>query len=578
MHVAHLLLLLVSIIFNRFYAYHSKPHMSFITNSPVAALSADSIDTALVESLITERIECRKHRNFQRADEIKHQLESAPFHLEIIDHSYKVGGGSTFKYRNVDVTHRDILNKLKIAGASDTPFMTREEEISFLAELMTLLSEDERKDIDHREMQGRKFIDAAFELALLGIHDKHIFDKLIENQIKELQRWGPRVSVRAIDIVKMMEKAACAGIPAGHELYRLGATLLRDKPDADGDTAAQLLSFPGNFSLSSARPKMFLWKHLAKQTKAGRQNAPQTSSPLVQESLRFADPTLPLIIDLGCGLGVSLLGLAAGGRLSDGEESLQPLNYLGLEMNVQSIRYANGIARRWGVEDRVQFLLGDCLAGMQRVEREYLGPVELIMLHFPSPFRLTPDQACTDDDASHATRAAGNDADILSEDELPDLMGTLDLGHDEDLAGNTQLPNKSEFMLCSPLAQKIEHVLAIGGALYMQSNVEDVALWMRRLVEANTGLEAPREVSKAHLDRLGVGQQDQWASISPNEALSERQKRYFAYGGQMRAAGEGWLKQSPMHPCSHTETEILCNIEEKPVHRIIFKKKCTMLC
>lgn len=60
--------------------------------------------------------------------------------------------------------------------------------------------------------------------------------------------------------------------------------------------------------------------------------------------VEFADTSRPLVVDVGCGFGVSLLGLAAvehGGGSSGGRSGTK-YNYLGCDLSSHCIAYASG--------------------------------------------------------------------------------------------------------------------------------------------------------------------------------------------------------------------------------------------
>ena len=599
MHILWVLVLLV-VLFGPSFAFKSW-------GTVCVRMSSSAFTSGEIDALVTERVAARRARNFVRADEIKTQLECSPYFLEIIDSSYKQGGGSTWRRRNVDTTSSHILDKLKAVAADAASLQSPEQQQCFVHEVLTLLREDASKDQDCREMQGRKFVDAAFELALLGIGHagRDVFDFLMDQQLRELRRWGPRSSVRTLDISRMVEKAAAAGIVRGHALYHLAAELVRAKRDAGecgeedgGDTAAELLENAGDFSLSSSRPKMFIWRHLSKQRKAGRQSRehaegaphpeptsttpqpPPSHPPSHPEHLGFADPSLPLVIDLGCGLGVSLLAIAAASKdnrtgLSshDSEPGFggeQRYNFLGIELNAQSVRYTRGVSSRWGVTDVLRVLCCDvetgldCLLGEGRESCPYPGPVHLIVCNFPTPFRLDQELGREDEGGNKESE----DRDYEDRDETEQV-------------GNSQLPELSQFMLNTPIVTKIERLLRRGaGQFLIQSQVEDVAVWTRRLVETETNLEVPATPPSRHRSLLGAAQHvagdeqmsGSWAEICPEAELSERQRRAMrAWPGVERAEGPGWLSESPLPPCAASETEVLCAIEGKRVHRIIFE-------
>lgn len=553
---------------------HRCGTLADLPSSPMTSLPSGSSHYEVdVEGLIAERVESRLVRAYKRADEIKALLEGAPYFLEIIDEPYAQGGKSTYRARNMNTSEGigllDTLKAMDVAPSAED-----------LAELLILLRDDGTKDLDRRELQGRKSADAAFELSLLGVRDDAVFAFLVEQQGRELARWGLRASVRALDIVKLCEKLACAGVRDGG-IYLQAARLLRDKGGATGDTAEYLLaalaeaedngeeSTRVRMSLGNSRPKMAMWSYLAKQRKAGKQNLAGncTSAAPLPESLAtlFTDPSLPLVVDLGCGLGVSLLGLA---EAHTGQEGFCRYNFCGVELNAESTRYGQGIAARWGLGGHVAFVELECCAALERLEKEYPGPCALIAAQFPTPFRLQ------DELAQGQQEEEDNDEDSDSEG-----------------GGNSQLPDLSEFMVGPELLRRAERLLlrprrtttptpAASGLLYLQSNVEDVAVGMRHSVETATGLRAPQRAlrllipANGQLAEADEGEKEiEWARPEPNAALRTlRQQRWLAANPQaQRAHGPGWLAESPLPACGYSETEVMCRVEGKTVYRVLFE-------
>lgn len=64
---------------------------------------------------------------------------------------------------------------------------------------------------------------------------------------------------------------------------------------------------------------------------------------------QLSDPERPITVDIGCGYGVGLLGLARGAQG-------RRCNLIGCDLNPQAVRYANGIAARWGLRGRAVFV------------------------------------------------------------------------------------------------------------------------------------------------------------------------------------------------------------------------------
>jgi SAM-dependent methyltransferase len=103
-----------------------------------------------------------------------------------------------------------------------------------------------------------------------------------------------------------------------------------------------------------------------------------------------------LIVDIGCGLGVSLLGLAtleSAGRAREASELLGDVNigdcnYLGGDLSGLTIRFGQGIATRWNLQDRLQYTYASAEDLLDQIDDVYPGPVALILIQFPTPYRL----------------------------------------------------------------------------------------------------------------------------------------------------------------------------------------------
>lgn len=136
----------------------------------------------------------------------------------------------------------------------------------------------------------------------------------------------------------------------------------------------------------------------------------------------------------------------------------------------------------------------------------------------------------------------------------------------------------------------------LSGKLYFQSNVEDIAVYFRGMIERITfddisliGIpnckragrsteqlfklpSSVYEASKLYpvrcLDLPDVTNMD-WAG--ENDAnVDPRRRQLWIAGGGAAAIGPGWLPFSilPMH--GRTETEVARNLEGKPIYRIVF--------
>ena len=180
----------------------------------------------------------------------------------------------------------------------------------------------------------------------------------------------------------------------------------------------------------------------------------------------FSDPTLPLILDVGCGFGVSILGLAvapstafdptAGDGKSSGKEGsaapMAPLlkaladgrvNYLGCDLSGHAIGYAASIAHRWklsmpvatetpdpyapsslplAAQERPSYVRGagecafvvtDALSAARWATAVYPGALAGVLVQFPTPYKLRSPTSDgegmkeTGDDGGHSKKKSG---------------------------------------------------------------------------------------------------------------------------------------------------------------------------
>ncbi len=549
-----------------------------VVNSLV--MSINSISEAKrshIEGLVQSRIKCRADRDYLAADRILQELTDKG--VLVHDISYKQGGGCTWEMQvkmEDDGDERSIMEIVRdIRADSDLSRLKRK-----------LRNNEDTTFSRDRQLSGRAYADAAFSLALGGVEDVEVFDLLVQGASTELNRCAHRASFRPIDILMIAEKFAVAGV-RDQTFYALAASKLREKGQdvLDAYPGAVERLEGGTYSLLEDRPLFWLFRHSARDRKAGRQmdddetenqgqgedqeeeEKPATKrivatpgtyteqagldyfreqvervfgEPMtVQPETLFVDPSLPLVIDLGCGYGVSMLGLC---HQQQQQEDGPKMNYLGVDMKTSAISYASSISARWGIRYHCAFMEADVLSALRWARDYYLGPVQWVMCQFPSPFTLQG-------------------------------------------GGNGQLPDLSTFMINEEVLQVAEDLLSSRGAeghLLLQSQVEDVMVAMKGLVDINTSLSMA-------LDPIGfpVGIQaheDRWVS---EEALEGRSRAQLAREDSRlrrslagyekegmtapRAFGEGYLASNPLGQLGRTETEVMCEIEDKPVHRAVWR-------
>jgi SAM-dependent methyltransferase len=328
----------------------------------------------------------------------------------------------------------------------------------------------------------------------------------------------------------------------------------------------------GTFGLHSDRPLLGLWRFSTRQRKQraffrnaarhsdgqfGEANATSdvVSSMSSQQSedggnfdrydwsRLFEDPSRPLVVDVGCGMGVSLLGLATGPR-DDTDDRLRRAadiridwggcNFIGVDLSRLAVGYAQSVRSRRGLGGRLTFVVDsaeDCLA---RIGDSYPGRVALVMLQFPTPYRFR-----------------GNNRDEEEDD------GTSD---DAVVGGfNAQLPEgaaSDDFMVTENLLSRIHGILSENdnGRLLIQSNCEDVAVHMRNVATVKAGFR-PVDVSRP---------------VASLDAATQRARRWADAGGE-RAVGRFWSARPLIPSCGRTETEVACLLDVKPVHRCLLE-------
>ena len=370
------------------------------------------------------------------------------------------------------------------------------------------------------ELRGRTAADAALCIALAGVVDRNldaVFAHTLELEIR--RRPAAKVLVHAVE-----------------KLYAAGGHL----SVATRDLLSVHTGLPVNVtSLWDDRPLLWLWRTAAK--------LPRAPPPLREEDLcddatsmavaaqldKLVDSQRPIILDLGCGFGVSLLHMAVqdakeeDGDVSGVAKDHRPF-FVGCDTHQTAIQYAQGMAVRFNVTDRLAFLpvstmglLHACIARGQVVAD--------ILLQFPTPYRLLlpPSSAISEEAAAHG-------------------------------GGNTHLPDQDSFMGSQRTIQQIARLLLLQERnhprLLLQSNCEDVAVQLTKWAE------------EAGLVMLPV-EDDKDTVRSPPPAMTERTTRWLLQTSEhrRRAVGYGW-SATPLLP-SRSETEVSCQWERVPIHR-----------
>jgi hypothetical protein len=383
------------------------------------------------------------------------------------------------------------------------------------------------------DIRGRTCADTAFNLALAGVTDDGLFKALSKITLLELCRVGKRPSRRGKDILQIVEKLAASGEMGGdaEKAFRFAAECVLEKGPKLEPGNDDLLK-ENRFSLLSARPRVWLWRYstsLAKPTSTRIMDEPAVTLGVDVWWRRFKNPTKPLVIDVGCGFGVSLLGLASCEKSVDPSPLLlgtdfSDCNFIGGDLNQGATRFANGIAHRWNMSERLSFVACSTKILLKQVLESYEGPVALILVQFPTPYRLV---------------------------------------HED--YGNSQLPSgvESGFMIDTSVMDRIATILqksSVGNLkarLLFKTNCEDVALTVRNLANAK-GLRCIQTEAGRTIQQLD------------GMRSSQRTQKWIEMGGD-RAAGKDWWHSSLLPVNCDTETEVACNLQNTAVHQCLFE-------
>lgn len=381
------------------------------------------------------------------------------------------------------------------------------------------------------DIRGRTSADTAFTLALAGVSRQTLYRDLVRIAGLEMNRVRKRTSRRAKDVAHMAEKLAAAGLKGKEveDVYRVSAGVLGFK-GATYDIVESMKT-PEKFDMLCPRPLMWLWRSSSKQVKPRqvlREAEEGIESVYSQVKLdNFKDCGRPLVVDIGCGLGVSLIGLASRSSFHEDDYSSNLLpttkfsecNFIGGDLSQMAIRFGRGISKRWGLADRLHYTYASAEHLVGNITEIYPGYVALVLIQFPSPFILEGKKI-----------------------------------------GNTQLPSGPDcgFMVTESLMANVAHLLQnSGGRLLLQSNCEDVAVHMKEMA-VRCG--------------LAVIAADDPVTDPQTEGLPQRTMDWIGSGGT-RAVGPEWSRTALLPYRCATETEIACEIKGTPVHRCLLGSK-----
>uniref|UniRef100_A0A7S4F6H1 tRNA (guanine(46)-N(7))-methyltransferase n=1 Tax=Chrysotila carterae TaxID=13221 RepID=A0A7S4F6H1_CHRCT len=507
-----------------------------------------------IQQKLDRRSALRAKRDFASADKIKDELEASGVAMQD-----QPDGSTSWQYAPINPSPEGGMS----SSAYEVGRLAREASANAgnddrvsrcAAAVMELIAAAGPRPL----LLGRLGGDAIFEFAPAGATDDRLFEALASQQSAEFSRWA---KPQALTTLQVCERMSAAGLPGSHPLFTTAAAALRrgsgetDPECSDAADAIMRLGF------SQPRPLRWLWRRAVRMQKLAPPTASASQRALGE--LRFDNDALPLIVDVGCGFGSSLLSLHAPTRRShhSTRRISDAFNTLGCDASMAKTRFARGVAARWGKAGAAAFVPASATHTMEWVKANYTGPVLGVCLLFPTPFKV-----------------AG--------------------------AGNGQLPDEDEYMVSSVLMGAIANAIRRAGPrawLYIASNVEDVAVSMRRLAEAHGLTASPhtdcsllREAEPSTLeDALSLKYahgEDSASSERPNggdgihataaarSAMAgaaagggELRRARIAAGGMqpLRAEGDGWRTSNPLD--AYSETEATLELDGRPIFRVVMR-------
>ena len=234
-----------------------------------------------------------------------------------------------------------------------------------------LRSEDAQK---WQALPGRQAADLAMVLALAGCTDQSLLDELASIAANEIKRTSRKSAL--ITMQQIVEKCAAAGYRQCDYPELFGASLEALQSLGCPNTSSMIDLRAGNYSLHSERPMLWLFRHATRQGRRSVPPANATAQFTGAIKALNAGRSPSLTVDLGCGFGMSSLGLAVCG-----------FSVLGVDASAHCMGFARSISKRWRLSpQQLSFVHGDAKQALEAVTQAYLGDVQWILVNFPTPF------------------------------------------------------------------------------------------------------------------------------------------------------------------------------------------------
>ena len=391
-------------------------------------------------------------------------------------------------------------------------------------------------------MRGTSSSNACFNFALAGIDQSPgLFQTLCRVGIYELTRTGLRASFQPKHILHMVEKFAASDIQGQYslELYHIAGICLEKKKYNNTKLIENLKD--GRFAFHFTRPLIWLWRFSSRQKKISpAEYALKSHDNMTTRSINwseiFKNTNKPLVVDIGSGMGASLLNLSTlvseDSKTKELKIDWPSCNFAGADLNQSFVNFGNGIISRDTTSQRkgrVHFFPLSAEDFLESIHT-YPGGLALVMISFPSPYRLEVSET-----------------------------------------GNSQLPSQysNHFMVTNKVLVQVDRLLSrsnhigMNGIFVFQTKCEDIAVYVKNECLSMTNMKCvsckyPVKDIEIEYSKSGRRQKrvDEWLKTSPAE----------------RAEGTVYSSRPFLPKSCLPETEVQCIHDKTIVHRLIFKR------
>ena len=309
-----------------------------LLHSAGCAVGEARLPAERVEALVGLRCAARTARDYAAADALKIELEAGGVKLQD-----EVDGSTSWRYKLLQPRMGGGSRMMELARRAVDEHEHEHTLISISTDALALCLGDE-------PLLGRTAADAAFEFALAGSASSELIDALAEAQSLEFRRWK---KPQPLVTMQVCERLAASGIADTSPIFDHAVSVLR----TGGEECSHAMRSVQELSFEHPRSLRWLWRRAA----VLRKELPPTNE-VGHGSLHvalnaFSKPELPLVVDLGCGFGTSLLSLSRPRQAIGAAHApvLGRYNLLGCDASSLKTAYANGAARRWGTFESTQF-------------------------------------------------------------------------------------------------------------------------------------------------------------------------------------------------------------------------------